>query len=141
MNKRDIYQTITDRFINQLENGVVPWVSPISASGLPKSLTTKKDYRGINIFLLWGAPFDSRYWLTYKQAQRLGGYVKKGEKGAPGARRRRGAWSPRRREVVARGRSSARVSARNARRGGLLRQVGESARRAVPRAGRRAARL
>lgn len=82
MNKKDIYQTITERVIEQLERGVVPWVAPVSA-GLPKSMTTKRDYRGINIFLLWNAPYDSRYWVTYKQAQHLGGNVRKGEKGSP----------------------------------------------------------
>jgi len=83
MTKKDIYQAITDRVIDQLESGVAPWVSPISAAGLPKSLTTKKDYRGINIFLLWNAPYDSRFWVTYNQAKKLGGHVRKGQKGSP----------------------------------------------------------
>lgn len=82
MNKKDIYQEMTERVIEQLKSGVVPWVAPIS-NGLPKSMTTKRDYRGINIFLLWNAPYDSRYWVTYKQAQHLGGNVRKGEKGSP----------------------------------------------------------
>jgi antirestriction protein ArdC len=82
MNKRDIYQTITDRVIDQLEKGVVPWVFPVN-TGFPKNRVSKKSYRGINIFLLFGAPYDSRYWLSYKQAQDLGGHVRKGEKGSP----------------------------------------------------------
>jgi antirestriction protein ArdC len=67
MNKRDIYEEMAKRVIEQLQSGVVPWVAPVSA-GMPKSMTTKRDYRGINIFLLWNAPYDSRYGVTYKQA-------------------------------------------------------------------------
>jgi antirestriction protein ArdC len=33
--------------------------------------------------LLGSAPFDSAYWITYKQAQKLGGSVRKGERGFP----------------------------------------------------------
>lgn len=83
MNKSDIYQTITDRVIDQLQKGVVPWASPVSADGFPKNLISKKTYRGINIFLLFGAPYDSRYWLSFKQAKDQGGHVRKGEKGSP----------------------------------------------------------
>lgn len=82
MQKKDIYQIVTGRIIAQLENGVIPWASPISRLGLPKSVATKKAYRGINIFLLWEAPYDSRYWVTYNQAEKLGGHVQKGERGS-----------------------------------------------------------
>lgn len=43
----------------------------------------KKSCRGINILLLWKASqgrFTSPYWLTYRQAEGLGGYVRQGEK-------------------------------------------------------------
>lgn len=39
-----IYETITNRILNQLEAGVVPWHKNWT-SGLPKSLTTAKEYR------------------------------------------------------------------------------------------------
>src|SRR5581483_6265750 len=80
--RKDVYQLVTDRVIDQLEKGVIPWASPISRQGMPKSLTTKKEYRGINPFLLCGAPYDSRYWLTFGQAKKLGGTIRKGEKGS-----------------------------------------------------------
>jgi len=51
---------------------------------MPKNALSKKPYRGVNIFLLavtqQYAGYDSPYWLTYRQAQELGGNVKKGEK-------------------------------------------------------------
>lgn len=81
--KRDIYQMVTDRIIEQLEAGVIPWNSPISQRGTPRNLVSEKDYRGINPFVLWTAPYDSRYWVTYRQAQGLGGNVKRGERGYP----------------------------------------------------------
>jgi len=78
--KRDIYQIVTNQVIEQLEKGVVPWTLPLSKKGAPKSMTTKKHYRGINPFLLWWEPFDSRYWLTFNQVNKLGGRIRKGEK-------------------------------------------------------------
>jgi antirestriction protein ArdC len=78
----DIYQQVTDRILKQLEQGVVPW-RKTWGNGLPKSLTTGREYRGINILLLASAGYSSRYWVTYREAQRLGGQVRKGEKATP----------------------------------------------------------
>ena len=78
----DIYEAVTTRILKKLEEGVIPWRKTWS-TGLPKSLTTGKEYRGMNIVLLGLAGFNSRYWITYREAQRLGGYVRKGEKATP----------------------------------------------------------
>jgi antirestriction protein ArdC len=79
----DTYQLVTDRIIAKLEAGTIPWKhfasSPLAE---PKNLVSKKPYRGINHFLLSGSKYGSESWLTYKQAQDLGGHVKKGEKAA-----------------------------------------------------------
>ena len=77
-----IYETVTNRILTQLEAGVVPWRKTWTA-GLPKSLTTGKEYRGINILVLGTTEFTSRYWLTYREAQRQGGHVRKGERATP----------------------------------------------------------
>ncbi len=65
----------------------MPWRRPLCGSGgngLPLNLSTRKSYRGINIFLLamtaWEEGYQSDYWLTYRQAKNLGGSIKKGEK-------------------------------------------------------------
>lgn len=80
----DVYQIVTDKIITLLESGTVPWRKPWSAgSGMPKNLISKKEYRGINVFLLSATPYSSPYWLTYKQATDLGGHVRKGEKSTP----------------------------------------------------------
>lgn len=82
----NVYDTITERIIKQLESGTAPWHKPWASrgdSGLPRNLRTLKPYRGINVWILMSAGFSSPYFLTYKQAQELGGNVSKGEKGLP----------------------------------------------------------
>jgi antirestriction protein ArdC len=87
----DIYQAVTDRIIELLDQGTVPWRQPFNrgsggASCLPKNLISDKDYRGINVFLLavtaWAEGYDSPYWLTFKQAKARDAHVRKGEKGS-----------------------------------------------------------
>jgi antirestriction protein ArdC len=77
-----IYETVTARILSQLDAGVVPWRKTWT-TGLPKSLTTGKEYRGANILILGMASFSSRYWVTYREAQRLGGHVRRGERASP----------------------------------------------------------
>lgn len=80
----DVYQIITDRIVALLEKGVAPWRKPWTSIELaPRNLISKKAYQGINTFLLGCAPYESPYWLTFKQALDLGGHVRKGEKGMP----------------------------------------------------------
>jgi hypothetical protein len=74
------YEIVTEAIIKQLESGVAPWRKPWR-TGMPVNLVSKKEYRGINIFLLAFQGYGSRYWLTYRQAQALSGNIKKGEHG------------------------------------------------------------
>ena len=81
----DIYETITSTVIEQLDAGVAPWKRGWDpAVGRPRNIRGTA-YRGINILLLTlqaGAKgYGSPVWLTFKQAQSLGGSVRKGEKG------------------------------------------------------------
>lgn len=78
------YDRITERIIDLLSQGTVPWHKPWKAStGLPRNLISKKPYRGINVFLLMSMRYESPHWLTFRQAIQLGGSVKKGEKSCP----------------------------------------------------------
>ena len=72
----DIYQTITDRMIAEMEQGIIPWQKPWMASGAAISHTTGKAYSLLNQMLLGKAG----EWLTFKQCQEEGGFVRKGEK-------------------------------------------------------------
>lgn len=87
----DVYQRITDQIVAELEKGVRPWAKPWNAEHAAGRITRPLrasgiPYRGINVLMLWAAAtaqgFNAPLWLTYKQAQELGGQVRKGEKGS-----------------------------------------------------------
>jgi antirestriction protein ArdC len=81
-----VYEIITDRIVKQLECGVAPWHKPWKSAGkdaLPRNLLTQREYRGINIWILLSAGYEDSNWLTLRQANELGGHVKKGESGMP----------------------------------------------------------
>jgi len=75
----NVYEIVTEKIINLLEQGVVPWRRPWTSTGLPRNLVSKKPYRGINHFLLSASKFVSPFWLTMRQANQLGGSIRKGE--------------------------------------------------------------
>src|SRR6202047_1222139 len=75
----NVYEIVTEQVIKQLESGVAPWRKPWRAE-LPVNLVSGKAYRGINPFLLGSQGYGSRYWLTFNQANKLGGHIRKGEK-------------------------------------------------------------
>ncbi len=83
---QDIYQTITDKIITELEAGTAPWVRPWSgeADPFPRNALSQRPYRGINNVLLGmeahGRGYSSNQWLTFRQAHHLGGHVRKGER-------------------------------------------------------------
>ena len=87
--RTDIYQTVTDNIIAALEANVKPWSCPWQRvpgmSGLPSNFATGIAYSGMNIMLLWCSAseqgFGDSRWMTYKQAQSVGGQVRKGEHG------------------------------------------------------------
>jgi len=81
---QDVYQIITDRLLTILEAGTVPWRKPwnYGREKGPLNLVSRRHYQGINCFLLACTSYDSPYWLTFRQAQGLGGRVRKGEKGS-----------------------------------------------------------
>ncbi len=87
--RTDIYQTVTDSIIAALEAGVKPWSCPwqrvSGMSGLPSNYATSIAYSGMNIMLLWCSAskqgFQDSRWMTYKQAQELGGQVRTRERG------------------------------------------------------------
>ena len=72
----DIYAEITNRIIDQMEQGTIPWQKPWVASGSCVSYATGKPYSLLNQMLL-GRPGE---YATFKQVQQAGGYVKKGAK-------------------------------------------------------------
>ena len=81
--KIDVYQIVTDKIIDLMEkDGLPPWRKAWNGglAGLPMNAVSKKAYRGVNVLLLMGENYTDNRWVSYKQAQELGGTVKKGEK-------------------------------------------------------------
>ena len=84
-----LYETVTQRIINELEAGTIPWTKPwknVRVGGiLPQNAITAHAYRGANIVILWAERHEKQYrtpfWLTFQQARERGGNVRKGEKG------------------------------------------------------------
>jgi antirestriction protein ArdC len=83
----NVYQTVTDRLVEAMQAGKIPWRQPWKArargGSLPINHASGKQYRGINIWLLTCAPYSSNSWMTYKQAAERGAHVRKGEHGFP----------------------------------------------------------
>jgi antirestriction protein ArdC len=77
----NVYEIVTNKIIELLEQEIIPWRRPWIAAGLPRNLVSRRTYRGINLFLLSATKYASPYWLTFKQANQLGGSVRKGEHG------------------------------------------------------------
>lgn len=73
-NKKTVAEIITQRFIDALENNVVPWVRPWEC-WTSWSRATGNDYRGANQLTLSGGEY-----VTFKQAEEQGIKINKGAK-------------------------------------------------------------
>ena len=75
--KKSVYEMVTERIIEQLENGIIPWEKPWSGvrSGAYNRIS-KKSYSLLNQMLL---KHEGEY-ATFKQWADLGGKIRKGEK-------------------------------------------------------------
>lgn len=84
----DLYNSVTQRVVTELEAGTPPWTKPwredkLKGVGLlPSNLATGRLYSGSNVLLLWLAAtqhgFSSLQFCTYRQANEMGAKVKKG---------------------------------------------------------------
>lgn len=72
-----VYEIITNKFVEALEQGRIPWQKPWNVDGLAYNHTTGKRYGLLNQMLLGPGEY-----LTFEQAKKEGGKVKKGEKGS-----------------------------------------------------------
>ena len=72
-----VNEIVTNRIIEELEKGNIPWQRPWSTAGrYAMSHSTKKPYSLLNQMLLRPGEY-----LTFEECKREGGKVKKGEKG------------------------------------------------------------
>lgn len=87
--RRDLNAEVTQRIVQALAQGVRPWACPWRKDAGTSARPMRHNgepYRGINLLLLWATAQERGYqrntWLTYRQAEALGGQVRKGERGA-----------------------------------------------------------
>lgn len=74
---KNVYEMVTDRIIEQLENGVIPWEKPwTGVKDGAYNRVSKKSYSILNQMLL---KHKGEY-ATFKQWQELGGHIRKAEK-------------------------------------------------------------
>jgi len=73
-----VYQEITDKIIEQLQNGTVPWEQPWFGASGAISYATGRAYSLLNQLILGG---ESGEFLTWHQIQQHNGHLRKGSKG------------------------------------------------------------
>lgn len=82
---RRYVEQVAETFIERLKEGTAPWLKPWAPGegpDLPVNAVTGKPYRGMNsLYLSMVSPNDDPRWCTMKQANGLGGRVRKGEHG------------------------------------------------------------
>jgi antirestriction protein ArdC len=79
--KIDVYEIVTNRIIELLEQGAIPWQKPWIGPGIPMNAISKRAYRGINVWLLLSLNYARNLFLTWDQLKKVGGSVKQGEHG------------------------------------------------------------
>ena len=79
----DVYSIVNDRILAALEQGIIPWKRPWTGH-LPTNYDSRNEYRGVNILSIEIAEmvrgYSSPYWMTFRQAQKHGGHISKGER-------------------------------------------------------------
>ena len=84
--KQTTYELITQRIIDSLDKGDIPWIKPwqqVKNLGMPHNFKSGLNYNGLNMFLLYSQSWSTPYFLTYRQVKEMGGNVRKGERGTP----------------------------------------------------------
>ena len=80
-NRATVYERVTERVMELLSQGVVPWQKPWHAKvGPPRNGVSGRFYRGLNVFMLSHAGYESPWWFSPKQVNDLGGHIMRGEK-------------------------------------------------------------
>ncbi|MCW9033513.1 MAG: zincin-like metallopeptidase domain-containing protein [Alphaproteobacteria bacterium] len=84
MSRGNFRQNVAQVMIKQIEAGTAPWQKPWQPGVIrsaPFNPTNKKDYRGINSWVLEMQGRSDPRWMTFKQAKAAEAQVRKGEQG------------------------------------------------------------
>jgi antirestriction protein ArdC len=91
MAKQDVYERVTNRIVEELEQGVRPWMKPWNAAHAAGRISRPlrhngTPYAGVNVIMLWSEACAKNYtapiWMTFRQAKALDAQVRKGEHGS-----------------------------------------------------------
>lgn len=77
----DVYQLITDQITDLFDHGIIPWQIPWKSAGVSANLLSKRQYRGINVWLLLARNYEQNLFVTFDQLKSIGGSVNVDEKG------------------------------------------------------------
>jgi antirestriction protein ArdC len=81
----DIHSRVTNRIVEQLEQGIRPWMQPWNAEHAAGRITRPlrhngEPYKGINILQLWTSAGIAGYacpiWMTFQQTKEVGGRMR-----------------------------------------------------------------
>lgn len=78
MKTNEIYAMVTDRIINELKKGIIPWFKPWTGANGAYSRATGRNYSLLNQWLM-----PEGEYATFNQVKKEGGNIIKGSKGYP----------------------------------------------------------
>lgn len=78
MKKTNIYDMVTERIIEELDKGIIPWFKPWTGTAGAWSRATGRPYSLLNQWLM-----PTGEYATFNQIKKEGGHVNKGSKGYP----------------------------------------------------------
>jgi len=78
--KKDVYAILTEKVVEKLKNGIVPWQVSWTKAGIPENLVSNNAYRGINRILLACLGYARNLFLTSNQLKTLNGAILPDEK-------------------------------------------------------------
>ena len=86
--KKNVYDMITDKMVEALEQGIIPWKQSWNGRyNAPMNYASKTGYKGLNPFILQMVKdmkgYKNNLWVTFNQTKKLGYTVNKGESGTP----------------------------------------------------------
>ena len=77
--QKEVHTVISEKIIEHLQKGIVPWRTSWMEAGVPTSLISKRPFRGINVLLLAALGYERNLFLTLKQLETAGGSLKPNE--------------------------------------------------------------
>lgn len=80
MKNQIVFEEITNKIIEKLESGVIPWKRTWGFAEPAQNHFSEHIYRGVNSLLILCEDYQTPFFATFKQIKENGGSVKKGTK-------------------------------------------------------------